>query len=63
MAKLVIFDSGGRREVELVDRNSIGRHPQNQVQVLDRVVSKEHCMTLRPQAFEARPLHRFSSRE
>ncbi len=44
MAKLVIFDSGGRREVELGEQNSIGRHPQNRVQVLDRVVSKEHCM-------------------
>ncbi|MCP4605203.1 MAG: FHA domain-containing protein [Proteobacteria bacterium] len=43
MAKLVIFDSGGRREMALIEHNSIGRHPQNHVQVLDRVVSKEHC--------------------
>jgi adenylate cyclase len=44
MAKLVIFDSGGRREVNLDEHNSIGRHPQNRIQVLDRVVSKEHCI-------------------
>jgi adenylate cyclase len=44
MAKLIIFDGGGRREVELVEHNPIGRHPQNRVQVLDRVVSKEHCV-------------------
>ncbi len=43
MAKLVIFDSGGRREVELAEHNSVGRHPDNDVQILDRVVSKEHC--------------------
>jgi adenylate cyclase len=43
MAKLVIFDSGGRREVELAERSSVGRHPDNDVQILDRVVSKEHC--------------------
>ncbi len=44
MAKLVVFDSGGRREADLIDHNSIGRHPQNRVQILDRVVSKEHCL-------------------
>ncbi len=44
MAKLVIFDSGGRKEVSLGDHNQIGRHPQNDIQVLDRVVSKEHCI-------------------
>ena len=46
MAKLIIFDSGGRREVELEEHNSIGRHPDNRIQVLDRVVSKEHCIIL-----------------
>ncbi len=44
MAKLIIFDAGGRREVDLIEHNSIGRHPQNRIQVLDRVVSKEHCI-------------------
>lgn len=46
MAKLVIFDSGGRREVELDANNTVGRHPENRIQVLDRVVSKEHCIIL-----------------
>ncbi|MDJ0764424.1 MAG: adenylate/guanylate cyclase domain-containing protein [Myxococcota bacterium] len=27
-----------------MNHNSVGRHPQNQVQILDRVVSKEHCL-------------------
>jgi adenylate cyclase len=49
MAKLVIFDSGGRREVELSEHNPVGRHPQNRVQILDRVVSKEHCLVYRDQ--------------
>jgi adenylate cyclase len=44
MAKVVIFGADGRREVELVEHNSVGRLPQNQVQVLDRIVSKEHCL-------------------
>ncbi len=46
MAKFVIFDSGGRREAELLEHNSVGRHPQNQIQILDRVVSKEHCFII-----------------
>ncbi len=44
MAKLVIFGSDGRREVDLSEHNSIGRLPQNDIQVLDRIVSKEHCI-------------------
>jgi len=44
MAKLVIFGADGRREVELVEHNTVGRLPQNRIQVLDRIVSKEHCV-------------------
>ena len=44
MAKLVIFGSDGRREVELVEHNTMGRLPQNRLQVLDRIVSKEHAL-------------------
>lgn len=44
MAKLVIFDSEGRHEVELKDFNKVGRLPQNDVQILDRIVSKEHAV-------------------
>lgn len=46
MAKLVIFDGGGRREIPLKEFNTVGRHPENDIQVLDRVVSKEHCHVL-----------------
>ena len=44
MAKLVIFDSEGRHEVELKEYNKVGRLPQNDVQILDRIVSKEHAV-------------------
>ncbi|MBN2718349.1 MAG: FHA domain-containing protein [Deltaproteobacteria bacterium] len=44
MAKLVIFDSEGRHEVELKEYNKVGRLPQNDVQILDRIVSKEHAL-------------------
>lgn len=44
MAKLVIFDTEGRRETALGEQNTLGRHPQNRIQILDRVVSKEHCL-------------------
>lgn len=30
--------------VELRDHNSLGRHPSNTVQLLDKIVSKEHCI-------------------
>jgi adenylate cyclase len=50
MAKLVIFGTDGRREVELAEYNTIGRLPQNRIQVLDRIVSKEHCVVLFEQA-------------
>jgi adenylate cyclase len=30
--------------VDLSDRNGLGRHLDNDVQILDRVVSKEHCL-------------------
>ncbi|MDD5308298.1 MAG: adenylate/guanylate cyclase domain-containing protein [Deltaproteobacteria bacterium] len=44
MAKLVIFGTDGRREIDLVEHNPMGRHPQNRVQILDRIASKEHCL-------------------
>lgn len=30
--------------VELQGRNSLGRHPNNSIQLLDKIVSKEHCI-------------------
>ncbi|MCK9522786.1 MAG: FHA domain-containing protein [Proteobacteria bacterium] len=46
MAKLVIFDENGRREVQLKEHNKIGRlpQPQNDIQILDRIMSKEHAL-------------------
>jgi adenylate cyclase len=34
---------GTERTVELVEHNTLGRHPDNTVQLLDRIVSKTHC--------------------
>ncbi len=46
MAKLIIYTTEGPREVELKEVNSLGRHPRNSIQILDRIVSKEHCRIL-----------------
>ncbi len=43
MARLVIITADGRNEVELQPHNSVGRHPNNTIQILDRIASKEHC--------------------
>ncbi|MBW2465642.1 MAG: FHA domain-containing protein, partial [Deltaproteobacteria bacterium] len=43
MARLIIFSPDGRMERELLPHNTLGRHPENTVQLLDRIVSKEHC--------------------
>ncbi len=43
MARITIISPEGRSERELVSHNSLGRHPNNTHQVLDRIVSKEHC--------------------
>ena len=43
MARITIIGPQGSRERKLLKHNSLGRHPTNTHQVLDRVVSKEHC--------------------
>ena len=43
MARITIMGPSGRQERQLFRHNSLGRHPRNTHQVLDRVVSKEHC--------------------
>lgn len=43
MARLIIIGPEGRSEKELGPRNTLGRHPNNTHQILDRIVSKEHC--------------------
>jgi adenylate cyclase len=45
MAKLSYRDAEGVvREHELEDRTTLGRHPSQMVQILDRVVSKQHAV-------------------
>jgi adenylate cyclase len=34
----------GEQTVELRVRNTLGRHPDNSIQLLDKIVSKEHCV-------------------
>ncbi len=53
MAKLVIFGPDGPQERDLYPVNTLGRHPSNSIQLLDRIVSKEHCVV------EARGTHWF----
>src|SRR5688572_16286475 len=43
MARLVLTSAEGQQIVALAEANSLGRHPTNTIQVLDKVVSKEHC--------------------
>jgi len=47
MAKLIVHGSDGRREYELGAVTTIGRHPDNMVQILDRIVSKEHARIIK----------------
>jgi adenylate cyclase len=44
MARLILQTQEGQRTVELRPVNSLGRHPSNSIQLLDKIVSKEHCI-------------------
>jgi adenylate cyclase len=44
MARILLVSTEGQQVVELRDHNSLGRHPSNTVQLLDKIVSKEHCI-------------------
>ncbi|MEM6296127.1 MAG: adenylate/guanylate cyclase domain-containing protein [Myxococcota bacterium] len=46
-ARLILVTGEGPSEYLLTAFNTIGRHPDNTVQVLDRIVSKEHCRITR----------------
>jgi adenylate cyclase len=43
MAKLILTSPEGQQTVTLGSRNSLGRHPDSTIQILDKIVSKEHC--------------------
>ncbi len=44
MAKLIVNGFGGTREIELEKSNSVGRLSGNSIQILDALVSKNHCV-------------------
>jgi adenylate cyclase len=44
MARILLVSPDGQQVVELRDFNSLGRHPSNTIQLLDKIVSKEHCI-------------------
>ncbi|HEX5657180.1 MAG TPA: adenylate/guanylate cyclase domain-containing protein [Polyangiales bacterium] len=43
VGRITVIGPEGQKEWVLQAHNSVGRHPNNTVQVLDRIVSKEHC--------------------
>ena len=47
MARLLLATPEGQQVVELRAFNSLGRHPSNSIQLLDKIVSKEHCIVER----------------
>jgi adenylate cyclase len=58
MARLhLVTAEGGQQALDLAPVNSLGRHPNNSIQLLDKIVSKEHCIIeLRGQQFVLRDL-------
>jgi adenylate cyclase len=44
MAKLILSTAEGQQAIDLRPVNSLGRHPNNTIQLLDKIVSKEHCI-------------------
>ena len=47
MGKIIVTGNDQRREYELGPINTVGRHPDNTLQILDRIVSKEHAQIIR----------------
>jgi len=57
MARLILATAEGQQAIELRPVNSLGRHPNNTIQLLDKIVSKEHCiLELRDSQFLLRDL-------
>ena len=44
MAYIIIYNPDGEKVVQLQNYNTIGRHPNNSIQILDRIVSKQHAI-------------------
>ena len=47
MPRIIVTGNDQRRDYELRAINTIGRHPDNTLQILDRIVSKEHAQVVR----------------
>src|SRR5262245_49111750 len=47
MAKLILVSGEEGQEFELGPVNTIGRHPDNTIQILDRIISKDHAQIKR----------------
>ncbi len=47
MARIIVIGNDQRREYDLAAVTTIGRHPDNTMQILDRIVSKEHAQIIR----------------
>ena len=43
---VVLATADGTQSVDLRPTNTLGRHPNNSIQLLDKIVSKEHCIIL-----------------
>src|ERR1700753_1096567 len=57
MARLILQTAEGQQAIDLRPVNSLGRHPNNSIQLLDKIVSKEHCIiVLRADHFVLRDL-------
>ena len=57
MSRLILATAEGQQAIELRPVNSLGRHPNNTIQLLDKIVSKEHCiLELREGRFVLRDL-------
>src|SRR5690606_10741535 len=46
MARLVLTTPEGQQVVELRPHNTLGRQPSSTIQLLDKIVSQEHCIIL-----------------
>src|SRR3954453_19731246 len=47
MGKIIVTGNDQRREYELGAVNTVGRHPDNTLQILDRIVSKGHAQIIK----------------
>lgn len=47
MPKLIVITNNEEKDFELGPFTTIGRHPDNTIQLLDRIVSKEHAQVIR----------------